>query len=1404
MEQNLPDIFPPDIDDKTQEVIEQITSENNKQFESLIQQIQEQSRPCQPMKDKRVNIIVRTVFALLLKITDSIPDFLQLAITPGASVKGMEKLVSLYTTANRMRVWYIDKKKEIANDFVNEEYEKHCQALMQKVRDKAKLIMNFKPAQQESGMTKKAVKLVRRVGEAEAGELTETDIVKTRLSKWKKVQMSVKRVDSLEISLTAAAMELLQNDISSEQVTSELELYYLRGMTLFGMMELINSTLASIPSRTIRIDVLSWLPAILRRSASTSWGYSQVSSACGIPYQNLLRKQFFNLIKQILQYAIIATNSNELTCLMENLKWNYTISDHSLLRESELLNKLTACERPTSLSKLWGMPLESEDGLPEILLNSFEYIVVQIAFNGVSMIHDIQKSEESSPSSSKSPSQSDYQVTSKLLQNIQEIIIKELTLAAESYKLSSGMDPIIANKYADISREDNNNQESKSSDKKKIRSMYIEESKKTYSPDFCTRLLRLSYHLYVAAEEESKGKGILKDVFKQSDWSVFLKLLEFGSSHQQFLILQMIPYIVKLSYKNIDQAAAQYLGQNFKHFSKSNILDLLFAFALERREGIWVKECKSSSLGYALSKCTIRLLQRSLNSPSELTEALIPIIKTILFGKNEDVKALPEACHDNRFVELILSIAGGEFEGIHKGAMGCAKDKREITIVAFASSRIDPAKASVCEWEFCPKIHDQVIAHLVNEEGGELNLDQMPVQEFVLAEMSPNYDEIINSVSPQEIKHMIKQLQTPSPVFKKDTLVETLKVKLLKVLMLILKSQKALCCEIFSEDFITLLLESSLKYPKTDTSKTLLNVELTAEAMRKIASQSDYKALMQVDNSGQTVQLKGSKLLLSSQGVKSSIRINAHLNIEKLQHNVPYEYIIFKPGVPIENMANKIVFIEKPDKANIEYILSKSALALCLATPLTPLLNDIKNLTESTLLEISERDMNNIVKVIKDLDDIGKEMSSSSVENIIAEYLNMKLKKETKANNVKDIIQDIIISSESTKEVKTIKTKKEIFEILFSPSDKREVIFKEGQDQNITEERASCGREYAMLFKQNYEKGEEAKPESYSNLLHDLHIFYTRHLLLNVLLQNTKALPSLSVDVYKKILAFLLVYAAEADLMKYGVGYKKLSKRLNAVLRATLTRPDSIDIFFGWIHQKVAETIYKGRIISYSIYSSPQSKLEEAIYLPFICRHFKAIIKFNRGAIIKNKGIDVLMDDMLTIAIAAEKVAEKYHGMDILRQIISGAAIMIADLPRISLEKILGSDSIKALARYFNQADRKNSYIWKIANEILMKANTLYRTAARLYSEEVQTYYTKNAFSLFIATEIMKEFPNFTLISTYLWGKQAKKELKGIDPIKINTPIPFYDTQYCIQISDIQAEALQITAKKQSHSKQQQ
>ena len=1398
MEQILPEIFPQDVDDKTQEVIEQITSESNKQFESLIQQIMDQSRPCQPIKDKRVNAIVRTVFALLLKITDTIPDFLQLALSPGASVKGMEKLVSLYTTANRMRVWYIDKKKEIANDFVNEEYEKHCQAIMQKVKDKAKLIMNFKPAQQDSGMTKKAVKLVRRVGEAEAGELTETDIVKTRLSKWKKVQMSVKRVDSLEISLTAAAMELLQNDISSEQVISELELYYLRGMTLFGMMEIINSTFSSIPSRTIRMDVLSWLPAILRSSVSTTWGYSQVSSACGIPYQILLRKQFFNLIKQILQCAIIATNSQELTCLMENLKWNYTISDHSLLKESELLNKLTACERPTSLSKLWGLPLESEDGLPEVLLNSFEYIVVQIAFSGVSIIHDTSKPEESSPSSGKSPSQPDSQATSKLLQNIQEIIIKELTKAAESYKSCSGMDSIVANKYSDISREDIN-QESKTTDKKKLKNMFIEESKKTYSPDFCTRLLRLSYHLYVAAEEESKGKGILKDVFKQCDWTVFLKLLEFGSSHQQFLILQMIPYIVKLSYKNVDQAAAQYLGPSFKHFSKSNILDLLFAFALERREGVWVKENKASSLGYALSKCTIRLLQRSLNTPNELTDALIPIIKTILFGKNEDVKALPEACHDNRFVELILSISGGEFEGIHKGAIGCAKDKKEITIVAFASSRIDPAKASVCEWEFCPKIHDQVIAHLVNEEGGELTLDQMPVQEFVLADMAPNYDEIINSVGPQDVKLMIKQLQTPSTVFKKDTLVETLKVKLLKVLMLLLKSQKALCCEIFSEELITLLLESSLKYPKTDTSKTLLNVELTAEAMRKIASQSDYKALMQAENSGHTIQLKGSKLILSSQGAKMAIRINAHLNLEKLQHNVPYEYVIFNPDIPKEAMANKIVFVEKHDKLNMES-LSNIVLALCIAAPIAPLLNDIKNMTESVVLEISEKDMTNLGKVINDLDVTAKEMSTSRVDNMIAEYLNMKLHKETKANNVKDIIQDIINSSDSTKEIKTIRTKKEIFEILFSPSDKREVIFKEGQDHNITEERASCGREYAMLFKQNYEKGEEAKPETYSNLLHDLHIFYTRHLLLNILLQNTKALPSLSVDVYKKVLAFLLVYAAEADLMKYGVGYKKLSKRLNAVLKATLSRPDSIDIFFGWIHQKVADIIYKGRIISYSIYSSPQSKLEEAIYLPFICRHFKAIIKFNRGAIIKNKGIDVLMDDMLTIAIAAEKVAEKYHAMDILRQIISSAAIMIAELPRASLEKILGSDSIKALARYFNQTERKNSYIWKIANEILMKANTLYRTAARLYSEEVQTYYTKNAFSLFIATEIMKEFPDFTLISTYLWGKQAKKDLKGIDPLKINTPIPFYDTQYCIQISDIQAEALQISAKKQSHS----
>ena len=64
----------------------------------------------------------------------------------------------------------------------------------------------------------------------------------------------------------------------------------------------------------------------------------------------------------------------------------------------------------------------------------------------------------------------------------------------------------------------------------------------------------------------------------------------------------------------------------------------------------------------------------------------------------------------------------------------------------------------------------------------------------------------------------------------------------------------------------------------------------------------------------------------------------------------------------------------------------------------------------------------------------------------------------------------------------------------------------------------------------------------------------------------------------------------------------------------------------------------------------------------------------------------------------------------------------------------------------------------------------------------------------------MKDFPNLSKITAYVWGKFVRKERKTKYEIKIETPKPFYDTQYCCLVNEVCAQDILIKSKKRSHS----
>ena len=206
------------------------------------------------------------------------------------------------------------------------------------------------------------------------------------------------------------------------------------------------------------------------------------------------------------------------------------------------------------------------------------------------------------------------------------------------------------------------------------------------------------------------------------------------------------------------------------------------------------------------------------------------------------------------------------------------------------------------------------------------------------------------------------------------------------------------------------------------------------------------------------------------------------------------------------------------------------------------------------MFQISPKDMGDLEVICKTINESRNKLRTEIPESIIAEYINVGLKKDIKANTLKGIIQELATTNESinlnANKENMIKfhSHKEIFDILTTPSDRRDGIFKESADFAVSNEQSVYSKEYSMLFQQVHEKGEDATPEAYLTLLHDLHVFCSRHLLLTLLTRNEEKIKNLSVELYKRLLTFLLIASAEADLMKLAVQNRELSERLNKIL----------------------------------------------------------------------------------------------------------------------------------------------------------------------------------------------------------------------------------------------------------------
>ena len=1322
------------------DIIEDIMKANKDHIKKLLSSLNEDYLKNNESEELEKELI-RIAFVVLLKITGKIKNWT-------TNEKDVKKLIPLWNAASKIRKSFRKTRDKALASKSPENVNNILKAMVEDARRKADVLLKFRAVNIEEPTNK--LIFIELDNEEECK--SDSNIIKKCLQHrivGKRMQVPIHR-ESYDDSLFSPIIKLLKDDITPVQMIARFENYYLKAVVLCNVMDITQQSLKDVYSKKIRIDILAWIMSILNRASSIPWHYSQ-SINCGTSYQAALRDGLFGIIKQVLEYISLTKDSQELHCLVDALKWNYGITDHSELVNCKLFEVLRGKAKNEYISTSWGLPLDSKNSVPSYLVSAFEFVVIRVI---------TQMIEDSSSESS----------TVKLVRTILDTIFAEIKSAVDSYEVSEGLESALISDYIKFSKEDKKPKDT-DSEKKKVIKNFKCKSESLYSHEFCAKLLNLLYKLSVFIQKNLKICETISALIDVENMYQLLRLLKVGSIQHQFLILQIIPLMAKYSKDKLDQAAGKMVKTRF---TESASLDFLLNFIVQRREGIWIPEVKIYQGGYSITKCAITTTQLLINFCETIKTAFWSLFNTIMFGSQKDWESMNEECKNRRLIETILSVAGAEASSLFKGARVTAFGKKGFVIAAFTN-----VKDSLNEWEFLPKNCTKAKVHLTGDEAsiGEVSLIEVNISELIPKRQSMN---LLIPFKIEAIQKLLKQaIENP---LSDNLILATIQVKTIRILQLLLKKHKELYKQILNPDFITDLLNRALEKPKSPFNRSLKTTEMLLEDIRKVVSQSEGKALGAPDSSLITIKVLKNELLLSLRTGSLSLPLIAHKNTEKLRGKV-FEYCKYVENLLIGRISNRVVFLSEEFESKLTEI-EKCAKLLVITTPL----DKFKDLAIS-MVQISKESMEALSSYEKTLFDIGKFTQENTVDKVVAEYLNVKADIKIDTTNIKDVVMRLL--GEKGEEEKVVAEIKEVRNIrplrMFTHQCfKCDKMIKERQNLKITSEIEELRKAFDKSYSQTYERTEHATPEIYSTTLSDLKLFYIRQLVLDYFNEEECTYN----------INFLLIMSIEADYLLYGFGYKKLLKKVKKLLYKN-TKTNSLDAFVQWLSGRVhkMKEITKS---SLSLFENSSETLESGVYVGFLYKYVHAFLKKEPKKLLKHPEIASILTNILTLVPIIENNYDKYRCLLLIKEIILHAQKLQHELSIIDLNRILANKAMRALSTYCREGETSTSILWRLMVETVLHATKLSKMAYENFDGEVVTYCISDNERLNTNIEIMRDFPDMTKLLTYSWIRIFIKQLKAKTELRLDTPRPLYDTRYCLLIENPVIQSIATNSKKKS------
>lgn len=163
-----------------------------------------------------------------------------------------------------------------------------------------------------------------------------------------------------------SVLACLQSSVQVPKLRNQAENKFLKAARRVAGLSILARIAHMDLSKEMRLDLASWFASSLRDNKNFFTHYLDGIQGCGSYLENQASQKFFEIIKEFTASLTLSEDKEEVSCLLNALRWKFSARDHQHLAQLQLFSKLRSLNKPESLlCKSWGQQLPQKVQRPE-------------------------------------------------------------------------------------------------------------------------------------------------------------------------------------------------------------------------------------------------------------------------------------------------------------------------------------------------------------------------------------------------------------------------------------------------------------------------------------------------------------------------------------------------------------------------------------------------------------------------------------------------------------------------------------------------------------------------------------------------------------------------------------------------------------------------------------------------------------------------------------------------------------------------------------------------------------------------------------------------------------------------------------------------------------------------------